>query len=60
MLYQQIECAQTDLRNHNKLDSPFACLAVGDKDVMRTEELRSANEALKEDPFDCNICDKED
>jgi hypothetical protein len=53
MLYQQIERAQTDLRNHNKLDSPFARLAVGDKDAIRKkakEELRSANGALKEDP----------
>jgi hypothetical protein len=53
MLYQQIERAQTDLRNHNKLDSPFARLAVWGQGRDEEEgQLRSANEALKEDHFD--------
>ena len=46
-----IERAQTDLRNHNKLDSPFGRLAVWGQGRDEEEgQLRSANEALKEDP----------
>lgn len=63
MLYQQIDRAQADLRSLHRLNSPFAGLATGDKDVIRKkakQELRSAQKALKEHHFICDICDKED
>jgi hypothetical protein len=62
-LYHRIDRAQADLRNLHKLDSPFAGLAPSDKDIIRKkakQELRSANKALKEHHFVCDICDKED